>query len=326
MQKFVVKYNNVDPTKIIFEDFKETNDGKFVVSKIWYQENENTNPNSFFVQTSNLKIHDLNGDCVSLSTTDVDIYNSLDTIVLNKVKTSGIVKKYGLKNTSYKSTVGEATNNNKLDVLRFNKFSSAKFFTETKTSKSYNDVRHLLNNNSVIKAIFEVDKVIVDITKNYIFTYMNLVQVQIKTIPRKLELSEYSFIEDDSDNEQTSDNNFVNTDHAINETILGTQTEYMDENSNSEDNNVLNNKLTSDSKESDDENEYDNDSDQLDDVVNNFKFDELEKSDINNDEQYTNSDDSDNSGEFESEESDEKSVGVNDFLKNLSKIGKNKSK
>lgn len=299
MQNFVVKYNKVEPKKIIFEDFVTVNGGKFVVSKMWYHENAKSCPSSFFIQTSEIKVHDIDGDCVSFEIDDSDVYNLIDTIVLNNVKQNSVVKKYGLKNPSYKSIVGEATNNKKLNVLRFNKFSGAKFYTESKVAKSYDEIKHLLSSGSMVKIIFEVDKIIVDVTKNYIFTYMTLSQVQIKVVPQKIELSEYSFIDDDSESEETKENNIVTdevNENIVNDMILNTQTEYMDDDK------------SSNLEDSENESENSEDSEDL-------KIEESSDSE-NDDYSHNNLSDSD----------EEKSFEVNNFLSNLSKVGKNKKR
>lgn len=230
-QNFVVKCNEFNSDKMMFENFVETNEGKFLVSKIWYNDNVKSRPKSLLIQTTNLKVHDNNNDYISLKIDDIVIYNSIDNMVLNKIKKDGIIKKYGLKNPSYKSTVGEATNDTNLNVLRFNKINNTLFFVDTKESKSYDEVKNLISSDSKLKIIFEVDKVVVDIAKNYIFTYVTLLQAQIKICPHKIELSEYSFVDDDSDDEINNATLQTNGtfNRLINDTILNTQTEYMEE-------------------------------------------------------------------------------------------------
>lgn len=343
MKNYIIKENNFNSEKMSFENFTETGDKKFVISKIWYRENPKVRPTSLFIQTANLRVHEANENCLSLIITNFETYNAIDTAVLKKIKQDSIVRKYGLKSPSYKSTVGESTNDKNLNVLRFNKISNTKFFVDDhKTAKSYCDVKELINSETTLKIIFEIDKVIVDIAKNYIFTYMTLSQVRIKIVPQKIELSEYSFLDDDSDKlDDSSDelnnsedlnnlNKLTNQCKTIDKTILNTQTEYMDD---LNDNNS-NNKFENQQSDSDESNMSTDSSDSIDsnNLNNSSESDCSDQSNQSNNSNNSGDESDSSNGNFKmtneflegsdtDSESNQKSK-VNDFLQEFTKTGK----
>ncbi len=231
MQSLIVKHNKIDVKKIVYEDFTLASGDKHVVSKIWYQDNENTQPHTFYIQTSALKVHEVNDESIMLVLDktelidNAELFDKLDKLFLERIKKNEITKKYELKKTIYKSTSREASNNSNINVLEFN-IGNCKFFSNDAVSKKFSEVKHLIKKGSSLKIIFEVDKIVVDIKKNFIFTNMILTQAQIKIVPNKIELSEYSFVDEESDSESKS--------LKIDGAMLDNYTEYMDAYKNSE--------------------------------------------------------------------------------------------
>ena len=53
-KNYVVKYGDVNIQNIVYDDFILANDKKHVVSKVWYQDSECSQPHTFYIQTHNL--------------------------------------------------------------------------------------------------------------------------------------------------------------------------------------------------------------------------------------------------------------------------------
>lgn len=230
MKNSIVRYAKVDTTKIVCEDFTEANNAKLAISKVWYQDIVGTSPHTFFIQTPDLKVYEVKNDSkdeyISFILDDSNVGDEMDKLFVQKVKDSGLIKKYGLKNVIFKSIIGGADSDKSVSLLRL-KTEKAKFYTNNKTAKSFSEVKHLIKSGSVLKLIFEVDKIVIDTSKNIIFPNLILSQAQIKLVPQKIELSEYSFVEDELDEEPETNIKKIN----INDTFLNTQTEYMEDES-----------------------------------------------------------------------------------------------
>ena len=227
MQSSIVKHNKIDVSKIVYEDFILANGEKHMISKIWYQDNENIQPHTFYIQTSVLKVHEVNNDSILFALDNTELYDTLDKVILGKIKATEITKKCGLKKTIFKSITNDVPDNKNLTVLNF-KIGNCQFFSNSTVPKKYADVKHLIKCGASMKIIFEIDKIIVDIKKNFIFTNIILTQAQIKLTPNKIELNEYSFIDGDSETETENAKKNKNINSNINDAMLSNHTEYME--------------------------------------------------------------------------------------------------
>jgi hypothetical protein len=307
MKNSIVRYAKVDTTKIVCEDFTEANNAKLAISKVWYQESAGTSPHTFFIQTSNLKVYEVKNDSkneyISFILDDSNVGDEMDKLFVQKVKDSGLIKKYGLKNVIFKSIIGGADSDNSVNLLRL-KTEKAKFYTNNKVAKSFSEVKHLIKSGSVLKLIFEVDKIVIDTSKNIIFPNLILSQAQIKLTPQKIELSEYSFVEDELEEEEQKNNTKkIN----INDTFLNTQTEYMEDESENTD------EYDKYSEDSDSENHKD-----LEGFDNAESEDDKNSSESEDDKKLSESEDDKKLSESESEDE----IDLENFVKKIASLKK----
>lgn len=250
----VLNHSKVNLSNIIYDDLILTNNKQYVVSKMWYQYKESHQPITLHIQTSLLKIYEItkNGDIiVSLGELNDTIFDKIDQLSLEFIKSNGVTKKFGLKDVKYKTIVNEVeiTQKQKINVLRLKILEKTQFYVSNKTSQKFADIKKLLIKNVDVKAIIEIDGLVIDINNNIIFTNIILRQILIKKVkPLKIELSEYSFVNSDSDNKEKSSSE-VN----IKDIVLNNHTEYLDQNTNiSEKSNKIN-KYNNDSDEDNNE-------------------------------------------------------------------------
>lgn len=303
----VMNQHNVNLSGMVHDDWSQTENKQYVVSKIWHQKNDGEQPKSFFIQTTTLKLYEItkNGDLILELDNDknTELFDNIDKSALNYAKSSGITKKYELKDVKYKAIINEIEltplkkiNSLRLRILEGNK--PTKFYLSDKEPQNMNDIKKYLVNGTNVKVILEIDGLVVDLKTNIIFTNIILRQVLIKKMkPIRIELTDYSFI--DSENED-NDNKLT----TLKEVILNTNTEFLDQNtSNSEksDENPKKNKVKSkplskisskqaikeelsDSEDSDnDKNESDNNDtseDESDNESNNNSDEESENEDL----------------------------------------------
>lgn len=221
----VSKYNDLDFGNIIFDDFTKTHNDHYMISKIWYQKSK---PISLHVQTSSLKIDDVtksNNIVLNMENDMCNFFDKLDELALEHTKSTNIIKKCGLKNITYLQIIKESNDNNtgNKNVLKLKIMNNTKFFMiGDKISQLYNDIKKWITNGCYIKTILEIDGIIIDLQRNEIFINIVLRQVLIqKTKPLKIELTEYSFVDSESEKDQNID---------INNFVFNTQTEYLDNN------------------------------------------------------------------------------------------------
>lgn len=208
----ILKYDQVDLSKVVYDEFVESSDKQFVVSKIWYQKDETNRPQTFYVQTQKLKIDELKSGNILAIVDDSSLYSQLDKKSLEMAKSKNVSKKFGLKGLKYKPMVTEinASEDKNFDALLLSTFEgssttqSTKFFVgRDKTPKSFEDVRSMLKPGTSLKAILEVDGLTIDTKHNIIYTNVILRQALVPVVvPLRLELSEYSFIDSDNEEEQ----------------------------------------------------------------------------------------------------------------------------
>lgn len=278
-ENLVLRHSNINENKILFDDLVLTPNKKYVISKMWYQQNETSRPVSMFIQTSSLKIYETTktGDIILvLDKNDSSVFEKIDGKSVDFVKSQNVTKNYNLKNVKYKTIVSEVTvgkdeNINALKIRVMTGENPTKFFVSgNKKCLSYDNAKSLLANGNNVKIILEIDGIIVDLQNNTILTNVIPRQILIQKLkPRKCNLSEYSFI--DSDN--SDDENKVGDDN-VKDASLNTQTEYLDQNTTVSDKESKlsrakqvaskKNDTSESSEEDDDENDNLNDSEESD--------------------------------------------------------------
>jgi hypothetical protein len=233
----VLRQANVNIEKLIYDDFILTDNKQYAVSKIWYQKNESSQPHTLYVQPLKLKVYEVTkvGDIILLlSEEDGKLFENIDELSVDIAKSSGVTKKFAMKDVKYKTIVNEIEielspqKKTKINALRLkiiNGSKGTKFYINDRDPKSIEDIKKLLVKDVEVKVILEIDTLIVDLKNNIIFTNIILKQALIKKMkPLKMELSEYSFI--DSDNEQVK----TSLPNVNKDVIINTQTEYLDQN------------------------------------------------------------------------------------------------
>ncbi len=232
---FIVKYSDVNVNNVIYDNFSMANDGKHVVSKMWYQQKNiqtNIQPHTFYVQTPALKIHSVpnnQNDDLLLILTDSSIFEQLDKRSVSEIKSQEAHRKYGMIKPTYKSSINNPDDDDTIDVLRL-KIGNCKFFYKDKTPRNLQEVldSSLLQKGSLIKVIIEIGMVMMNIEQNFIFTNLILKQAQILPLqPKIIDLTEYSFVDDEPQINQSDSIMSIN----IDDVVLNTQTEYINDNS-----------------------------------------------------------------------------------------------
>lgn len=232
MSKNIFKLRDIDTSNIIYDDIIEYNNGNFLVSKIWIGEDE---IKSLIVQSSYLKLYKYNETNMILIPNEhmINFLESIDELTYNFIHKNEIIKKYKLKNYTYKTLINELNDNDK--VLRIRILNDKKptlfFIASNKQKINQFEIKNRIDKIDCVKIIFEIDSFIIDTKNKIMFTNIiarHVLLHEIKLKPIKTELTEYSFLESDSDN----DNH--NKQLQDNEIILNTQTEYFDENNKDE--------------------------------------------------------------------------------------------
>lgn len=223
---FVTKYSDINIDNVMCDDFVMTTDGKHIVSKIWYRESKTSQPHSFYIQTKKVKLHEVplnENEDILLVLDDASIFENLDKKIVGDIRSSGVHKKYSMVKPTYKSTVNNPDDNDNTNLLRL-KIGNCKWFYKDKNPRNTKDIfnLHLLEKESYVRAIIEVNMITLNVSQNFIFTNLILKQIQIiPTMPKIVDITEYSFIDDEP--QDVESNSFVNIDNVI----LNTQTEYM---------------------------------------------------------------------------------------------------
>lgn len=211
----VTKTSNMNINNVIYDSFKYTPNKKYVVSKMWNNDNNSHNSkniHSLYLQTSFMKISSISNDgSIKLIPTDIDIsaFEKLDTKTIILLKEKNIKDTYSLKSAEYNTIVKEDDDTN-MKYITFRQYDhpNAKFYEYgNSNAMSYDNVKDNLRIGNEIKIIYEVDGVVIQLKSGNIRTNLVPKQIAIKCVPQKIELSEYSFVE--SDNEE--ENVHVNT-------------------------------------------------------------------------------------------------------------------
>ena len=270
----VLTRKNINVSNILYDDIIMSQNKQFAIAKIWMSQ-LNMQMHSLFYQTDALNIHELtdNNDLlVSLQDTkELNLFNEIDRLSIQHIKSSNIIKELNLnaKIVKYKSVVNEIENENqsKINILKLkimnNNKTITKFYKQgDRQNKKFDDISKSLITGQNIKAIIEIDGLIIDIKNNTLFTNVILHQLRIEKItPIKLTLGEYSFVDSDENNsENESENNLENDsdeNNSKNENNLKNE-----HNDNNLDNDSDDNDSDDNNSENESDNNLDNDSDE----------------------------------------------------------------
>lgn len=223
--KKVYKLSEVNAENIVHGQIVETNDGKYIVSKMWYKGNDMLSY-TLNVQTPYLKLLK-NNDCsenimVSVPKTMAVHMDKIDRKTLQFIEDLDLIHKYNLKGIKYKTLISEVEDQDifRIKIMSNNKRPTLFFSSDNKCEIKRDIVNHVLSHVDGVKIIFEIDGLIIDINNRIMFTNVIARHVLVSSIkPIRVEITEYSFI--DSDEEKPNQENNVESDF-----VLNTQTEY----------------------------------------------------------------------------------------------------
>jgi hypothetical protein len=207
----VLTRKNINSNQIVYDDITFINDNQVAVLKMWYQ-HSNTQMQSLFYQTEAVQLYSQDfaktKDLLLLlnGSPEQNFFEELDKLSINHVKSTGLIKKLALnpKEVKYRTIVNEINTVGNTETIHTTKVKvtdKTKFYVQgNKKSKSFEDVHHILQAGSNVKAIIEIDSLMIDIKSSVIITKLVLHQFRIeKVIPLKIELNEYSFVDSDED-------------------------------------------------------------------------------------------------------------------------------
>ena len=221
----VFKLSEINMEKIVYSQAIETNDNKYIVSKIWYKGN-NIVPHTLNVQTPYLKLK--NDNCqehiIVFTPKHIATYiDNIDRVTIKFMEKNDFINKYNLKGFRYKTLISEVDNNDIFRISIVNNRHPILFYSsEVKCEISRDIVQSVLKNTEKIKIIFEVDGLIIDVKNHIMFTNVIARHVLIFGIrPVKVELTSYSFV--DSDDEKNKQEYLQDNENDL---VLNTQTEY----------------------------------------------------------------------------------------------------
>lgn len=235
----ILKMQIVDLKKIVFDSPSTTNNGNFIVSSMWYKREKELH--TLNVQTPYMKVFKFldSNQCVILlpDKETEDFFEKVDKCTQRFIIDNNLIKKYSLRNFSYKTLINEVDG---LDncVLRTRICNEKKptlfFSSKNKTPMEYNEAKNIFFKVDNLKIIFEMDKMIIDLKNKIIYTNIVARLIMLhEIVPKKIEISEYSFIDSDNDsnNSENENDNKTNNKKYIdeNDMVLNTQTEYIDD-------------------------------------------------------------------------------------------------
>lgn len=174
---------------------------KYFVINVW--ETSNENPREIFLQINDLKVLNIEKDVVILETLNNDanlFIDELEKSIISLCKP--YVKKLQLDNSAltYMSIISDYTNKGKeTEVMKLRTsnldYDPTYFFGAKKV-----DAEYLVKSRS--KIIVELVDIQFDLENNAILPGFRLRQMaKISSVPNRTVLSEYSFVDDDSDND-----------------------------------------------------------------------------------------------------------------------------
>lgn len=202
----ILKLNDVKIANIKYSE-PAMDDNHNIVTKLWYDFGNDYNQ-SFFIKTPIMTIVDIYNDEITLKFDKQmnEFYENFDNSIINHLKISGLLKKHGLKNITYKTIISETViNNENIDVFKFNLADNIKVYHMSSKIVSKEQYKKMFVIGTTIKAIMEPDSCIVDVNNKYIYTNIKPCQILVtkvkETVPKKIELTDYCFTESDCEND-----------------------------------------------------------------------------------------------------------------------------
>lgn len=227
MSKHILTCNNVKLQNIVYDDFIKND--TYASSKIWYQETLLEAPKSLLVQSEYLTVDDVTKiNNIILALKETTFYENLDKLTLEFMQKQNIIKQLKIKNVTYRTIINQIDDDVNTNYLKIKIQENTQFFlmNEKKILK-YDDVKKMLKKGTKVKIIIEFESIIIDLKNSEIFINMTLKQMLIQKLrPVKIELSEYSFIESESDTASDEQTNVADINPHY---VLNNHTEYLNE-------------------------------------------------------------------------------------------------
>lgn len=244
---FNIEHVNFD--KIVYGDPIVVEKDKYIVIKLWYdfnsQRNKFDSPETFFIRNPEMTISGTMKDELSFNLDETtkkvyDFYTELDQRSIKYIEVNDILKKYNLKGVRYRTIINQHIDDENINFFRTRIINGSK--NPTKVFDIYRNILQQEKQNSIlqigskVKTIIEPDAIVIDLQNKKIFTNIILRQMLVTYAkflePKKVELTEYSFIDSDSEycNKKEIDNICCDD---FNSAIMNTQTECFNGDQNS---------------------------------------------------------------------------------------------
>lgn len=207
----IVKPNSFDFNKLVYDEpmVNGDNSDKYIIVKLWYDftdTKDSDSPETVFVKNPSMPLSETSKNELVFELNDTNdlklFYDTMDQSSINYLKTSGLLKKYKLKDITYKTIVNETNDPNK-NMLRLNLSGTTNVYTLDKKVVSNEQQTKLLVKDAHVMTIVEPDAIIIDVHNKTIFTNMVTRQVlvtkQKQHKPQKIVLSGFSFVDSDND-------------------------------------------------------------------------------------------------------------------------------
>lgn len=215
-------FKTIEQQKVLNEQFFLSESKEYLCSKTWYQESESVAPHTLFLQLQNLRVYDFkkNGDLI-IACDDTNLLKMVDNMTVEFVKASGVTKTHNLSNLKYKPflntvEVDTPTGQKKESMFKLRVMNNTTFHLSNKQNQSQEEIKKLLTKDCSIKMIVELEGIMIDLQKSFIFANVVLRQVLInKVVPIRYELVECSFL----DSEEEPDFNSKRSDQTKNSLI-----------------------------------------------------------------------------------------------------------
>ena len=221
------EFSSIKLSPLETEIVKDNGINKYFIINVW-EESDNS-PKQVLLQINNLKVLSVEKDVVMLETLDEET-NSFIDVLENSIITlcKPFVKKLGLESNglTYMSIISDFSNKGEdIAVMKLRTsnldYDPTYFFGAKRV-----DVDYLVNANS--KIIIELVDIQFDLENNAILPGFRLRQMaKISMAPQRMTLSEYSFV--DSDSESASVTTTKTKMSRLSQNYDITQTEYMDD-------------------------------------------------------------------------------------------------
>lgn len=260
----VLKLEDVDLRDVIYDNPIKTSSGEYIISKIWHRPNKNTDPKTLNIQLPYTKVYKVSltnktFDVILIpDATSEDFLENVDKLTWKFMKEKHLIHKYDLKNYKYKTLINELEydDGKKLNVIRIKVIQDKKkqtvfFSSKTKNIVELDDAKNIIQLVDNIKVIFELDALIIDVSKKLIMTNIIARHILLHELtPKKIDLSEYSFLDSDNDEKKCQP---ILYDEDL---ILNAQTEYVNDSTEENDENRHGKKNDDVESSNSSENEY----------------------------------------------------------------------